>query len=1614
DAGVGGRILRDLLEVQQRLRRANRSGSSRNNNTSSSGTGGSSSGAALSATGSGNPLLQILAGAALLGGAGNGSSAGAAATAATAGGGASFTEIDLCDPTVDVAALFARSSGGSSSSSSSNRNGSSNSSSTGALPAAARVLDQAQLAAAAAALAEVLSDYDLLLGTPTDATYTNLLEPALIVGSPVFGGGTVGGGGGSSSSVRGGGSGGGGGAQGILSGGGGGGGQGGFMTEPAKALPLYHLSRNCSALGPTDRLVLGQLGCGLSRGLGLPPLRCATWGPQWEAQASAIEMELLCGWGGRIAGCSSGSGSTSSSSSSSDATAHAVANSSSASWLPGVSAGGRRMLLLHLLHSRQQQQQQQQQQPSALVVAAPADGDFDETGAGSSSDNGSSRTGEIGSSAARVQPPAVAEAASVARLFLATAADMLTATGVEGGGGESGVAGATGVVAYAGWGANGGDSQPLVWRGSDASETGAPAARGELASRRSRLLLQQQAGLPLSPDNSKNQQQQQQAATEAGAVPAGAGGDPLRIVQYPSGVYDWGDTRLPAGAAVAHGGGGGGGGAGRGGALDLRLWVNNSDVMASIAPHVQRWPAAINAAANAWMAAAAEAAAAAAATGSANATAAATRPWVLRLSGIKGFPTRGAPLRLDLASLMGPLFFMWTLQLLLPTYVHALVSERERGASLLMRQQGLAPGAAAAAAALWFGLVYGAFMAVFVGFGAAVRLNVFIKTGVGVQLVFYWLWGCCMVAWAFWFAAVWGSAAAGTLAATATVVLTGLVANMVVAQFVAAGPGWLAALLQVFPSFALYRGLWEMSAYAFLAAANGGAGLTWSRLRDPGCGMLLVWALLAGLTVWCGLCAAYYHQVFGPDDYGVRRHPLFFLGARLGPDEPRGWDWFGPAAAAARWRAWWNGVQERWSKMQQQQHLQQRTGAGSSALPEPAARASLSGAAPGGAGALAPAGPGELAERDTEAQGDGSTFTTNNSGASGAVRKPPASPPPAAGSAGVETGVAEQQRGGKDAAAEGEGEGRPEAGEGEAEEEEEQDVQEERRRVERLWAAMSAAPAAGAGAAAGAARGASTGAGTPGAGVGTGLGLRLPREGLLGAAAHEGGGGGGGGGGCETPPALLLRNVSKVFPGRGGLASAPHVAVCGLSLAVGRREALGLLGPNGAGKTTTLRIMQGMLEPSGGSVHVCGLDLAAAPEAVARRVGICPQHDVLWPSLTGREHVRLFGRIKGLRGGGLEAAVSSALAEAGLGGADVADRAAGGYSGGMQRRLSVVCALVGSPSVLYLDEPSTGLDPASRRLLWQAVLRARARCAVVLTTHSMEEAEALCDRLGVVVGGRVRALGSPQQLLDRYSSYLLLSLTVAPGLVCPEERRAADEAAADFVRSRISPQAKQVYCLNGCHRYEVPRRGGGGGSRGGGDGGSGTSLAGLFATMSRATAEGRAGSSDGWSSGGGSSRGLPAAAGSAGGGGGDGGAPADGADAEVISAGVEHTGASDGGAAALGPGPLGSQGSSPSVSSGGERLGAEETARAQGGACSNDVASAAEGGGSSSSSSSSSTGHQSQRVRGNAGAGPGAGPGAGGLALAVVDWAVSSATMESVFVRIARRAGAVVEAAAGP
>ena len=231
---------------------------------------------------------------------------------------------------------------------------------------------------------------------------------------------------------------------------------------------------------------------------------------------------------------------------------------------------------------------------------------------------------------------------------------------------------------------------------------------------------------------------------------------------------------------------------------------------------------------------------------------------------------------------------------------------------------------------------------------------------------------------------------------------------------------------------------------------------------------------------------------------------------------------------------------------------------------------------------------------------------------------------------------------------------------------------------------------------------------------------------------------------------ILAYRLGKTYPGQDG--APPKLACRSFSLAIPRGECFGLLGPNGAGKSTSINMLIGFIAPSAGTAYIEGLDIRRDMDAVYTLLGVCPQHDLLWESLTAREHLMFYGRLKNLRGPALVAAVDAALQSVNLFANRTGDRAVGGYSGGMKRRLSVAISFIGDPLVVFLDEPSTGLDPASRAQLWQVVRDAKKDRAIVLTTHSMEEAEELCDRLGIFVDGALRCIGNPKNLKNRYGA----------------------------------------------------------------------------------------------------------------------------------------------------------------------------------------------------------------------------------------------------------------------
>jgi ABC-2 type transport system ATP-binding protein len=220
------------------------------------------------------------------------------------------------------------------------------------------------------------------------------------------------------------------------------------------------------------------------------------------------------------------------------------------------------------------------------------------------------------------------------------------------------------------------------------------------------------------------------------------------------------------------------------------------------------------------------------------------------------------------------------------------------------------------------------------------------------------------------------------------------------------------------------------------------------------------------------------------------------------------------------------------------------------------------------------------------------------------------------------------------------------------------------------------------------------------------------------------------------------------------------VAVDGLDLEVKRGECFGLLGPNGAGKTTTVEILEGLLSPTAGSVQVLGRRWDRDADALRARIGVALQETKLFDRLTVEETLRLFRTFY--------SAGTALRVETLLDDMQLAEKRATWVmklSGGQRQRLAVALGLIGDPEVLFLDEPTTGLDPQSRRALWDtiAALRARGK-TVVLTTHYMDEAERLCDRVAIVDHGKAIALGTPAELIDQNGGHHLVEVSTEPAL----------------------------------------------------------------------------------------------------------------------------------------------------------------------------------------------------------------------------------------------------------
>jgi ABC-2 type transport system ATP-binding protein len=268
----------------------------------------------------------------------------------------------------------------------------------------------------------------------------------------------------------------------------------------------------------------------------------------------------------------------------------------------------------------------------------------------------------------------------------------------------------------------------------------------------------------------------------------------------------------------------------------------------------------------------------------------------------------------------------------------------------------------------------------------------------------------------------------------------------------------------------------------------------------------------------------------------------------------------------------------------------------------------------------------------------------------------------------------------------------------------------------------------------------------------------------------------------DSDKAVIVSEIRKSFGSVDALR--------GVSFEVGRGEVIGLLGPNGAGKTTMVDILSTLTRPDGGQAIVAGHDVVLSPAKVRRSIMLTGQQVALDEMLTGRENVVLFGRLQGLSKGDARARAAELVREFDL--VHAADRRVGTYSGGMRRRIDVACGLVVRPEVVFLDEPTTGLDPRSRQVIWDLVAGFKsAGIATLLTTQYLEEADALSDRIIVIDHGTVVAEGTADELKERTGgSYCevvprnlndLPAIAEALGALLPEKNRAALTTGSDRI-----------------------------------------------------------------------------------------------------------------------------------------------------------------------------------------------------------------------------------------
>jgi lipooligosaccharide transport system ATP-binding protein len=280
---------------------------------------------------------------------------------------------------------------------------------------------------------------------------------------------------------------------------------------------------------------------------------------------------------------------------------------------------------------------------------------------------------------------------------------------------------------------------------------------------------------------------------------------------------------------------------------------------------------------------------------------------------------------------------------------------------------------------------------------------------------------------------------------------------------------------------------------------------------------------------------------------------------------------------------------------------------------------------------------------------------------------------------------------------------------------------------------------------------------------------------------------------------VVAAGLTKTYKARDG--AAEFRAVDGIDFAVRRGEAFGLLGPNGAGKSTTMRMIAAISPRTGGTLTVLGMDPAREGSRIRARLGVVPQDDALDRELTVRENLQVYGRYFGLRRPVIRERADELLDFAQL--REKAGSRVESLSGGMRRRLTIARALINRPDIVLLDEPTTGLDPQARHVLWDRLYRLKNDgVTLLLTTHYMDEAEQLCDRLVVVDHGRIVAQGTPRELIEAYVTREVVELRFAPAETGPAAARLQASAlrgtgAPDGPRIEVLPDRILVYAQDG-------------------------------------------------------------------------------------------------------------------------------------------------------------------------------------------------------------------------